>query len=58
MRDLPGPGIEPGSPALAGRFLTTGLTGKSKMYKLHTTSLLYAEQAGRSLHLRNVTGEV
>ena len=28
MWDLPGPGIEPVSPALAGRFLTTAPTGK------------------------------
>ena len=28
MWDLPGPGIEPMSPALAGRFLTTGPPGK------------------------------
>ena len=28
MWDLPGPGIEPTSPALAGRFLTTRLPGK------------------------------
>ena len=29
MWDLPGPGIEPLSPALAGGFLTTGPPGKS-----------------------------
>ena len=29
MRDLPGPGIEPVSLALQGRFLTTGPPGKS-----------------------------
>ena len=29
MWDLPGPGIEPVSPALAGRFLTTGPSGKA-----------------------------
>ena len=29
MWDLPGPGIEPVSPALAGRFLTTAPPGKS-----------------------------
>ena len=29
MWDLPGPGIKPMSPALAGRFLTTGPPGKS-----------------------------
>ena len=28
MWDLPGPGIKPMSPALAGRFLTTGPPGK------------------------------
>ena len=28
MRDLPGPGIEPMSPALEGRFLTTEAPGK------------------------------
>ena len=34
MGDLPGPGIEPESPALAGRFLTTGPPGKSCQYFL------------------------
>ena len=29
MWNLPGPGIEPVSPALAGRFLTTGPLGTS-----------------------------
>ena len=29
MWDLPGPGLEPVSPALAGRFFTTVRTGKS-----------------------------
>ena len=29
MWDLPGPGIEPVSPTLAGRFLTTASPGKS-----------------------------
>ena len=29
MWDLPGPGIEPMSPSLAGTFLTTGRPGKS-----------------------------
>ena len=28
--DLPGPGLEPVSPALAGRFLSTALPGKSQ----------------------------
>ena len=30
MWDLPGPGLEPGSPALAGRFLTTAPPGESQ----------------------------
>ena len=30
MWDLPGPGVEPVSPALAGRFLTTAPPGKSQ----------------------------
>ncbi len=32
MWDLPGPGLEPVSPALAGRFLTTAPPGKSLIY--------------------------
>ena len=32
MWDLPGPGIEPMSPALAGRFLTTAPPGKSPVF--------------------------
>ena len=41
MWDLPGPRIEPVSPALAGRFLTTVPPGKSLMlfYFLHKVSL-------------------
>ena len=31
MWNLPGPGIEPVSPVLAGRFLTTGMPGKPKV---------------------------
>ena len=31
--DLPNPGIEPMSPALAGRFFTTGLPGKPSSYE-------------------------
>ena len=29
MRNLPGPGVEPVSPALAGKFLSTALPGKN-----------------------------
>ena len=32
MWDLPGPGLEAVSPALAGRFLTTALPGKSPQH--------------------------
>ena len=35
MWDLPGPGIEPVSPALAGRFLTTAPSGKSRFHTLN-----------------------
>ena len=31
MWDLPGPGLKPGSPALAGGFLTTAPPGKSHL---------------------------
>ena len=37
MRDLPGPGVEPVSPALAGGFFTTELPGKL-MWALNTKS--------------------
>ena len=33
MWDLPGPGLEPMSPVLAGGFLTTALPGKSLIFK-------------------------
>ena len=32
LGDLPDPGIEPTSPALAGRFFTTDPPGKSSLY--------------------------
>ena len=35
MRDLPDPGIEPASPALAGGYLTIGPPGKSQTWHLH-----------------------
>ena len=38
MWDLPRPGIEPMSPALAGRFLTTAPPGKSHSLCLYTKS--------------------
>ena len=42
MWDLPGPGIEPMSPALAGGFLTTGPPGKShQQIRPENTSSLF-----------------
>ena len=42
MWDLPGPGLEPMSPALAGRFLTTEPPGKPlhQTFKEEITSIL------------------
>ena len=37
MWDLPGPGLEPVSPALAGRFLTTAPPGKSQSLSSYPT---------------------
>ena len=47
MWNLPGPGIEPVSPALAGDFLTTGPPGKSKM--------LYMSSFIKLIYLTHVT---
>ena len=41
MWDLPGPGIEPESPALAGGFLTTGPPGKSRSVYLKSETSQY-----------------
>ena len=38
MRDLPGPRLEPVSPALAGRFLNTAPPGKSQVFLLIVNS--------------------
>ena len=38
MRDLPGPGLEPVSPALAGGFLTTAPPGKSQEGSFYESS--------------------
>ena len=45
MWDLPGPGLEPMSPALAGRFLTTAPPGKSKRKEIltHATTWMNLE---------------
>ena len=42
MWDLPGPGLEPVSPALAGRFLTTVPPGKSERNILLITAVLFS----------------
>ena len=39
MWDLPGPGLEPVSPELAGRFLTTAPPGKSLLDNSETPSV-------------------
>ena len=48
MWDLPGPGLEPGSPALAGGFLTTVPPGKPRYtffkQKADTYLLFFAKQ--------------
>ena len=41
MWDLPGPGLEPVSPALAGGLLTTAPPGKSGINMLLSQSLLF-----------------
>ena len=38
MWDLPGPGLEPMSPALAGGFLTTVPPGKPQEFQLNSVS--------------------
>ena len=41
--DLPDPGIEPASPALAGRFLTTALPGKPKARDVTTVTSIISD---------------
>ena len=43
---VPRPGIEPASPALRGRFLTTGPPGKSGFYLLKIKPVIYQELCG------------
>ena len=50
MWDLPGPGLEPVSPALAGGFLTTAPPGKPSQAFLESASCI--NHAHRSPHLR------
>ena len=56
MWDLPGPELEPMSPALAGEFLTTAPPGKSKIDFFHTKNYargyqrIYIHSCGTSVN--------
>ena len=52
MWDLPGPGLEPVSPALAGGFLTTAPPGKSQDSETLDGLFLKIEQAAEVLSKR------
>ena len=52
MWDLPGPGIEPVSPALAGGFLTTAPPGKPLISALKFMKLDVLVHAGHTLKAR------
>ena len=45
MWDLPGPGLEPRSPALAGGFFTTELPGKPRSGDVYNLTLLLSATA-------------
>ena len=45
MCDLPGPGIEPMSPALAGRFLTTVPPGKLVLFDILSDGVMEEKKA-------------
>ena len=49
--DLPGPGIKPMSPALAGRFLTTGPPGKSRLILINYNCVCVCLAARSCLNL-------
>ena len=59
MWDLPGPGLEPVSPALAGGFLTTVPPGKpcllilNSLIQEQTVAMLQGHQDGKSLAMRD-----
>ena len=50
MLDLPGPGLEPVSPALAGRFSTTAPPGKPPIFKNKFIYFIYLFLAALGLH--------
>ena len=47
MWDLPGPGLEPVSPALAGGFLTTAPPGKLPVKGFYMLLILYRSEERR-----------
>ena len=52
---VPGPGIEPVSPALQGRFLSTGLPGKSRQYLFWSITVNYLIlQLSCSKHMKTI----
>ena len=48
IQELPGPGTEPGSPALAGRFFTTEVPGKPLTAFRNTSLNLFKNQSNNS----------
>ena len=57
MWDLSGPGLEPMSPALAGRFLTTVPPGKpleSNFFKNDTNELIYKTETDLQISKTNL----
>ena len=54
MWDLPGPGLEPMSPALAGGFLTTAPPGKSQDLTLYYVYLLSFSPNGYAGKMFNI----
>ena len=60
MWDLPGPGLEPMSPALAGRFLTTVPPGKLRQIFVSNTILRFkkSEFLGKTADSRTVAENV
>ena len=51
MWDLPGPGLEPVSPELAGGFLTTVSPGKSEKLKFFSFQMFYLSRLSPGLFI-------
>ena len=54
MWDLPGPGIEPVTPALVGRFFTTEPPGKPSSRLLYTKDTEMIEKSVKTTQLREL----